>query len=99
VPAAATPAPKAGQPALLYGVTIDDISNLRQIITSLRHLPERPATRVYFDVRNPPGYYAAAVRRLRHVSYVIGELLDSSYEAGISTARFAGRGQVVSVSS
>jgi len=47
VPAAATPAPKAGQPTLLYAVAIDDISNLRQLITSLRHPPERPAPRVY----------------------------------------------------
>jgi hypothetical protein len=41
-------------PDPLYGVTIDDISNLSQIVTSLRHLPKRPATRIYFDVHQPP---------------------------------------------
>jgi hypothetical protein len=78
-------------PDPLYGVTIDDISNLSQIVTSLRHLPKRPATRIYFDVHQPPGYYSAAVLRLHRVSYLMGELLDSSDETGISTARFAER--------
>jgi hypothetical protein len=78
-------------PAPLYGVTVDDISNLPGIVTSLRHLPERPATRIYFDVHEPARYYAAAVRGLHPASYVMGELLDSSDETAISTAQFRER--------
>lgn len=75
----------------LYGVTVDDISGLRRIVTSLRHLPERPTVRVYFDASEPARYYAAAVRELHPVSYVMGELLDSADETRISTAEFKQR--------
>jgi hypothetical protein len=78
-------------PTPLYGVTVDDISALRRIVTSLRHLPERPTVRVYFDVHEPASYYAAAVRELRPVSYVMGELLDSADETSISTSAFKQR--------
>jgi len=75
----------------LYGLTIDDISNLSQVVTSLRHLPKRPVICIYFDVHEPSGYYAAAIRQLRPVGYLMDELLDSSDETGISTARFKER--------
>ena len=40
-------------PDPLYGVTIDDISNLSQIVPSPHYRPERPATHIYFDVYKP----------------------------------------------
>jgi len=78
-------------PRTLYGVTADDISGLAQLVEGARHLPERPVTRIYFDAAEPPGYYAAAVTALRPVSYLMGELLDSSDEARVSVAAYRAR--------
>jgi len=83
-------APKAARalPRTLYGVTVDDVSNLSDIVASAQHLPQMPVTRVYFDVTLPVSYYQRAISQLHPVSYLMGELLDSSDEAGISTAAF-----------
>ena len=83
-------APRA-LPRTLYGVTADEVSSLGQLVASSRHLPEMPVTRIYFDVTRPPGYYAAAVRKLHPVSYLMGELLDSSDETSIGVAAYARR--------
>jgi hypothetical protein len=83
-------APRA-LPRTLYGVTVDDVSNLSQITESSQHLPEMPVTRVYFDVTLPVSYYQRAISELHPVSYLMGELLDSSDEPGISTAAFGQR--------
>jgi hypothetical protein len=76
----------AGTP--LWGVTVDDISHLQELTDGLAALPDRPSTRVYFDVREPAQYYAAAVEQFDRVGSVMGELLDSSDEKSISTAAF-----------
>ena len=68
---AAPPAPP------LYGVTIDHVSHLAAVVSAERALPERPTTRVYFDVSEPATYYRSAVAQLHSVSGVMGELLDS----------------------
>ena len=78
-------------PRVLFGVTADDVSRLRELVTSARHLPEMPTTRIYFDVSERPRYYATAVRRLHPVSYLMGELLDSSDETHISVAAYRHR--------
>jgi hypothetical protein len=75
----------------LYGVTIDEISHLDELEASLGELPQRPTTRVYFDVHEPASYYAPALTSLDGVSAVMGELLDSSDEKSISTEAFAAR--------
>jgi len=94
VPAAPhSPAAPHGRPLprTLYGVTADDVSGLNQMVPSSRRLPAMPATRIYFDVRQPPRYYARAVETLHPVSYLMGELLDSSDETGIGVAAYARR--------
>lgn len=78
-------------PAPLFGVTINQVSAPSQIVASSRRLSHRPTTRIYFNVRRPPGYYAKAVRTLHPDSYLMGELLDSSEETGISTSAFEAR--------
>ena len=83
-------APRA-LPRRLYGVTVDDVSNVSQIVASSRNLPETPVTRIYFDVTQPAGYYKTAISELHPVSYLMGELLDSSDEPLISTAAFGER--------
>jgi hypothetical protein len=75
----------------LYSVTIDQISHLQRLISSLAALPERPTTRVYFGVHEPPSYYAQALQQLDPVTGVMGELLDSSDEKAISVGAFQER--------
>jgi hypothetical protein len=75
----------------LFGATVDDIGHLGHTVSALAELPDRPAIRVYFDVRQPARYYATAVRRMGRVGAVMGELLDSSGEKAISVAGFQAR--------
>jgi hypothetical protein len=75
----------------VYGVTIDELGHLQEIVGSLAALPYRPTTRVYFDKREPASYYAQALAQIHPVSGVMGELLDSSDERSISTAAYQER--------
>jgi hypothetical protein len=75
----------------LYGLTVDDVSNLPQIVDSLRRLPHRPTTRIVFDLNEPAGYYSRAVSAMRPVSNLMGELLDSSDERRVSPAAYSAR--------
>jgi hypothetical protein len=75
-------------PSPLFGVTVDDVSNLSDIVASSENLPDMPTTRIYFDVKEPASYYASAASALHPVSYLMGELLDSSDETSISTKAY-----------
>ena len=81
-------APLRALPSPLYGVTVDDIANLNDIVAGARALGHMPVTRVYFNVRKPAGYYAAALMALQPVSYVMGELLDSSDSRHIGSGAY-----------
>ena len=90
------PAPVAGARTSapippLYGVSIDRIRGIATVGAAEKSLPERPTTRVYFDVSEPASYYASAVPLLHTVSQVMGELLDSSDATRISTSAFQSR--------
>lgn len=85
----ATPPPPSA--SALYGVTVDDISNLPAIISGMKALPEQPSAQIYFDVQEPASYYATAVSEIHAMGPVLGELLDSSDETSISTAAFQTR--------
>jgi hypothetical protein len=87
----ALPPAQRALPRVLYGVTVDDVSRLGETVSASRHLPAMPVTRVYFDVSQPPKSYVAAVRALHPVSYLMGELLDSSDETRITTAAYGRR--------
>src|SRR5712691_1708672 len=78
-------------PAPLFGVTINHVSALSQIVASSRRLSHKPTTRIYFNVNRPPRYYAKAVRALHPDSYLMGELVDSFEETKISTSAFEAR--------
>jgi len=80
------PPPGAPQAPSLYGVTVDDVSNLGPIVASLAHFVHRPTTRVVFDVGASVGDYATAVPQLHGVSNLMALLLDSSDEQHISAA-------------
>lgn len=66
-------------PTPLYGVTMDDISRLTDITTSLSKLSKMPTTRIVFDEYVAPSYYRNAAVAINKVSYVMGEILDSFY--------------------
>lgn len=83
-------APQA--PAVLrYGVTIDDITNMAQILPSLSHLPHRPSVRLVFDPGLAPAHYRDAVDRVAQVGDILAEPVDSSEVAGYTPARYERR--------
>jgi hypothetical protein len=65
--------------APMYGVTLDDVSNINAIITSLTKLPYKPTVRVVFDPGTTAAQYYPALVKLHTVAYVMGEIMDSSY--------------------
>lgn len=75
----------------LFGVTIDRTAHIATVVTAERQLPERLTTRVYFNVSEPATHYRVAVSKLHAVSWVMGELLDSSDAERISTSAFQER--------
>jgi predicted DNA-binding protein YlxM (UPF0122 family) len=66
-----------GEP--LYGVTLDAVDHLVDILAALRSLSRIPTTRVVFDEFVAPSDYLDAVSQIYNVSYVMGEILDSAY--------------------
>ncbi len=75
-------------PSPLYGVTVDDVANMDDVVAGAKALGHMPITRLYFNVKEPASYYAAAVRALQPASYVMGELLDSSDSRRIGVAPY-----------
>lgn len=95
-------------PNPVYGVTLDCgyvhgvdgnpgviklYAHLPAILASLRHLSKKPTVRVVFDEYARPVEYIPALRELRSVAYIMGELLDSSHMADFNTARYRARAQ------
>jgi hypothetical protein len=78
-------------PDPLFGVTLDDVSNLSGLSTSLQSLPRMPISRVVFDEQTTPSDYISAISRLQPVSYLMGEILDSEYVNTYSPAAYAAR--------
>jgi hypothetical protein len=65
--------------APIYGVTLDDLSGLNKIITSLQKLPYKPTVRVVFDPGTSAAEYYPKLVKLHQVAYVMGEIMDSYY--------------------
>jgi hypothetical protein len=63
----------------VYGVTIDAVSKLSAIVTSLSKHCNKPTTRIVFDEWVPATDYQNAVNQIHNVSFIMGELLDSYY--------------------
>lgn len=78
-------------PTPLYGVTIDDISRLPDITTSLSKLAKMPTTRIVFDEYVAPSYYRNAAVAISKVSYVMGEILDSYYMPTVNVQGYINR--------
>jgi hypothetical protein len=72
------PAVMRDLPDPLYGVTVDDISDVVNIVNSSTHLSHMPTTRIVFDYGRSASSYSSAVNSIQPVSYIMGELVDSS---------------------
>jgi hypothetical protein len=84
------PPPTAGRaiPSPLYGVTLDDVSNMSGILASLQRIPHMPTARIVFDYGQPPSYYAGPIQQIRPSSYVMGQLADSTDMKKYTTSTF-----------
>lgn len=75
----------------VWGVTIDAISNLSSVVTSLSRLCKKPTTRIVFDEFIPASDYQNAVNQISNVSFIMGELLDSYYVNQYTLSQYASR--------
>lgn len=78
-------------PETIYGVTIDDIGEIDQIVLSLQKLPVKPTVRIVFDEWIPAEQYADAVDNIHKVSFIMGEILDSYYMKDYSKEQYEER--------
>ncbi|MEZ5097875.1 MAG: Tat pathway signal sequence [Nocardioides sp.] len=78
-------------PLPLHGLTLESVTPLRATVRAVRSHRVRPAVRIVFQHGEPPGRYAAAVRRLRRHAVVMGELLDSTAVRRTSVAAYRSR--------
>jgi hypothetical protein len=77
----------------LWGVTVDDVSDVEAIEASLAGLAKKPTARIVFDPYVPAARYLDALGTLHRVSGVMGELLDSSASYRYTPAQYATRVQ------
>jgi hypothetical protein len=77
-PSAAPSVASGPLPDRLWGVTLDDVSDVSSIVASLQALPTKPIARVNFDPGMQPADYASAIAALHPVSYLMGQPVDSS---------------------
>lgn len=82
-----TPAPVD----MVYGVTLDSVTDIADIVTSLKGLSHKPTARVVFDENVAASYYTSPVAQIHAVSNVMGEILDSFYVKSITTAAYGAR--------
>jgi|HubBroStandDraft_2_1064218.scaffolds.fasta_scaffold184531_2 hypothetical protein len=87
----AKPAAAAAAPAPIYGVTLDSVADLNQIVASLAHLPRRPTVRIAFDPGMQPADYRQAVGAIGRVAAIMAEPVDSSEVTGYTPAQYVAR--------
>ena len=78
-------------PSPIYGVTIDNTRSLNAIVKSLAMLPRKASARIVFDPGVSANHYLPAVREIKKVSYVMGEILDSESMGVLSVADYLKR--------
>lgn len=75
----------------MYGVTIDAVNNINNIVSALDRHSQRMTTRIVFDEWIPASDYLTAVNRIDSVSDIMGELLDSYYVNQYSVQQYRDR--------
>jgi hypothetical protein len=86
----ADPSPKQDG-TFVYGVTIDDVSPLKNIVDSLGSFRHRVTARIVFDEWVPANEYMTAVSAIAPVSDIMGEILDSYYVKQYSATAYQKR--------
>ncbi len=77
----------------IYGVTIDDITNISTQKTALSSHCKKMTTRVVFDGTQSASYYLSPLQTIQPVSYIMGELLDSYELPNFTTPQYTTRAQ------
>lgn len=90
-PASVEPASYHNPPERMYGVTIDAVSGLNNIVSTLDRHEKRLTTRIVFDEWQPASEYTTAVNRIDTVSDIMGEILDSYYVKDYSIQQYIER--------
>lgn len=75
----------------VYGVTIDDISGLTNVVNALNRHDKKVTVRIVFDEWMPATYYQNAVNQIYDSSYIMGELLDSYVMSEYNLAQYVAR--------
>ena len=83
--------------APIYGVTLDNVSNLSGITASLSKLPYRPTVRIVIDPGMSAQSYYPAVVKLRQYANIMIEIMDSYYFPTTLSAYTARTQELVSV--
>lgn len=83
-----TPSGMRALPDPLYGVTVDDVTNVSSITASLSALQRKPITRIVFDAGTAPAYYQNAISQIQPVSYIMGEVADSTELKDLSAQQY-----------
>jgi len=78
-------------PSPIYGITLDDVSDLQSITDSLNYLERFPTVRIVFDEQVSASDYDDAVSQIRPFAFIMGEILDSFYLSSYSETQFSNR--------
>jgi hypothetical protein len=83
--------PSVPIPTPIFGVTTDAVDNIDSITAALAMFRRVPTTRIVFDEFIPAANYRDATVKIRNVSYVMGEILDSLYVKQYSVDAYVAR--------
>ena len=79
---------KAG-PEIIYGVTLENVHNkFEKTLYSLGTLGKKTTSRIVFDNEEMPFQYLEQVQKIRKVSYVMGEIVDSYEMKRLSFSKY-----------
>ena len=65
-------------PEPIYGVTFDNVANVKAKVTALQQFPHMPTARIVLDPGTIPLDYAAATKAMKNSAYIMAELQDSA---------------------
>lgn len=78
-------------PKWWWGFTVDSVENPDRVVESLEKLPVRPVTRIVLDAGLTPADYKPAVDKIRKVSWVMAEPIDSVMTKSLTLSGYRNR--------
>ncbi len=75
----------------IRGITIDDIENIDDTVNAIRGLSTKPMTRLVMDPGMAPSEYTEAVTKLKPVSSLMAQPVDSDGMKNLTTAQYRQR--------